>query len=66
MFSNVVLYNFLELWIHIVNPNAYFLISENIILKTAIIRPRDKEINMLIPRYNINESCLLQAWYLYA
>lgn len=66
MFSNVVLYNFLELWIHIVNPNAYFLVSENIILKTAIIRPRDKEINMLIPRNNINESCLLKAWYLYA
>lgn len=66
MFSNVVLYNFLELWIYIVNPNAYFLVSEIIILKTVIIRPRDKEINMPIPRYNINESCLLKAWYLYA
>lgn len=66
MFCNVVLYNFLELWIHIVNSNAYFLVSEIIILKTVIIRPRDKEINMPIPRYNINESCLLKAWYLYA
>lgn len=66
MFCNVVLYNFLELWIYIVNPNAYFLVSEIIILKTVIIRPRDKEINMPIPRYNINESCLLKAWYLYA
>lgn len=49
MFSNVVLYNQLELWIYIVYPNVYLLVSEIIVLQTLMIRPKDKEINMLIP-----------------